>query len=77
MKDWVEILCGLCAAVFFFAFIFLLNLALFALIGIAGAWAWNTFLVPATDLPFIAWWECALGLLVIRWVLAFLLPRRS
>ena len=77
MDSVLKVIGGLLAAAFFFAFILALNLALFALIGICGAWLWNSFLVPVTELPPIAWWECALGLLVIRWILAFLLPRRS
>jgi hypothetical protein len=77
MNDAVKVIGGLLVAGLAIAFVILLNLALFALMGVCGAWLWNAYLVPVTELPLIAWWEFALGLLVLRWILAYLLPRRS
>lgn len=75
MSDAVKVCAGILVAAVAVAFVVLLNVALFALIGIAAAWLWGMFAVPAGAPP-LAWWECALGLLVIRWILAFLLPSR-
>ena len=75
MSNAVKIITGILSAAVVVAFFMLLWMALFALIGIAAAWLWGMIAVPAGAPP-LAWWECALGLLVIRCILAFLLPSR-
>jgi hypothetical protein len=48
-----------------------ISLGLMAVGGVIVAWAWNTLLVPnvTAELPVILWWQAALGILAVRFVI--------
>jgi zinc transporter ZupT len=52
------------------------SLSVMALAGWVVAWAWNSFLVPNSDIATIVWWQAALGILGVRMILGLMLPTR-
>ena len=75
MSNTLDFIYGVLRDVLSFLISWLLFVVIFVVVGVVAAWIWNMYAVPAGMLP-LAWWECALGLLVLRWILAFLLPNR-
>lgn len=57
--------------------VLMLSFVCYAIGGLLIAWAWNAFLVPNVEgVPTILWWQGALGLLGIRFILGLLSPRK-
>jgi hypothetical protein len=57
--------------------VLMLAFVCYAIGGLLIAWAWNAFLVPNVEVvPAIVWWQGALGLLGIRFILGLLSPRK-
>jgi|GEM_PF-3699660 len=57
----------------------LLNLGVYALLGLVFAYLWNTFVVPnvGTHLPLLLWWQAGLLLLALRVFFSVVLPDKS
>ena len=56
------------AMVFALILFFVLNLAVFAVMGVVIAYFWNNFLIPNVDLTLsaISWWQAAIGVWLVR-----------
>lgn len=51
--------------------IMMLNIIAMCIGGIVLAWCWNIFLVPSTEMPALTWYQGAIGIFAIRFVLGF------